>query len=76
MFDIADTCLRGRSELYIPEPLPTELLASFCVETRSVFLKSVIPDVVKYFRLPRPVNYVLGCLGMRVFECVCVLARL
>jgi hypothetical protein len=66
---MAETCLGGRSELYVPDPLPTDLLTSFCIENRSVRLKYVIPEVVKYFRLPRPVNYVLGSLGTRVLEC-------
>jgi hypothetical protein len=63
---MSGTCLGGQSVLYVPDPLSVDQLTAFNIENRSVWLKSVIPDVVKHFRMPRSVNMVLSCLGTYV----------
>jgi hypothetical protein len=64
LFSITETSLNSRSKRYSPTPLPMDLLTSFLTEHRQKWLKLVIPEVVKYFRLPRPASLVLDDLGI------------
>jgi hypothetical protein len=68
-----ETCLGGRCELYSPAPMPADVVTSFCLKNRQSWLKSVVPEVVKYYRLPRPVNIVLDGLGTNsLVVCMCL----